>query len=120
MMKPLLAVASFAAVALGLALLVGPHLVIHLLLGADVAGAGVVASRVAGIALIALGVACFPGSASHAHCAMLTYSSMATVYLLCLGLAGRWNGEFLWPAVAFHAVLTLLLAWGWSRARKAS
>ena len=120
MTKALLAVSSLAEAATGLALLVYPRIVIHLLFGADIADAGLVMSRIAGIALIALGVACFPGAASRAHCAMLTYSALATIYLLCLGLTGRWTGKFLWPAVALHAILTLLLAWGWSRARAAS
>ncbi len=38
---------------------------------------------------------------------------LATVYLLCLGLGGASIGILLWPAVALHGVLSLLLARQW-------
>jgi len=41
---------------------------------------------------------------------MLTYNSLATLYLLCLGIGGEWVGPLLWPAVALHGILSLLLA----------
>jgi hypothetical protein len=49
---------------------------------------------------------------------MLTYSSLATLYLFYLGLGGEWSGKLLWPALAVHAVLTILLAWAWFNERK--
>jgi len=67
-----------------------------LLFAAEIAGIGVVTSRFAGLALIALGVACWPyGSGSRALCGMFTYSSLATSGLLYLGLSGMWNGPLL-------------------------
>ena len=54
----------FAAVgegATGLALLIVPSLVGQLLLGEHLAGVAIPVARVAGIALIALGIACWPG-----------------------------------------------------------
>jgi predicted membrane protein len=54
-MKNLLAFAAAGEGALGLALLVYPPIVVRLLCDAEVTGAGVVACRVAGISLIALG-----------------------------------------------------------------
>ena len=111
-------VLTFAAVfeaAAGLALLIVPSLVGRLLLGAELTDAIPVA-RVAGIALIALGVCCWPGST--ALCGMLTYSAGVTVYLAYIGFAGKWVGELLWPAVVLHAVLTLLLARAWFQLRK--
>ena len=113
-LKKLLALSAIAEAATGLALLVVPSLVVKLLFGADIAGIGVVTSQFAGVALIALGVACWPcGSASSALYGMLTYSSLATLGLLYLALGGKWNGPLLWPAVVLHAVLTLLLARTW-------
>ena len=44
---------------------------------------------------------------------MLTYGAAVTLYLLYLGIRGEWVGPLLWPAVVFHAVLTLLLALAW-------
>lgn len=104
-----LAVAAAAEAATGLAFLAAPSTVGRLLLGAEIGGAGVPAARVAGIALIALAIACWRGSPLQA---MLFYNAAATLYLAWLGLAGTFVGVFLWPAVVFHAVLTVLLAAG--------
>jgi hypothetical protein len=65
-MKKLLALAAAGEAAFGLVLLVYPPIVVRLLFNAEIAGAGMVMSRVAGIALIALGVACWPGSGTGA------------------------------------------------------
>src|SRR6266566_2846072 len=111
-------VLTFAAVfeaATGLALLIVPLLVGRLLLGAELTDAIPVA-RVAGIALIALGVCCWPGST--ALCGMLTYSALATLYLAYLGVNGEWVGPLLWPAVVLHGILTVLLARAWFQSRK--
>jgi hypothetical protein len=95
-----------AEAATGVALMVVPVLVGHLLLGTELAGVSVVVARVAGIALFALGVGCWPGPAA---LGMLTYSALATVYLACVALGGEWVGPFLWPAVGLHAAITILL-----------
>ncbi len=103
--------------ATGLVLLVYPPIVVRLLFGAEIAAAGMVMSRIAGISLIALGLACWPvgktGSrADRALQAMLSYSLLATLYLGYLGIVGEWVGILLWPAVGVHAVLTILLVRG--------
>lgn len=46
---------------------------------------------------------------------MLTYSVLAAVYLLALGLGGALGGTLLWPAMIAHAVLSALLARAWLR-----
>ena len=118
-MKKLLALAAIAEAVTGLVLLVYPSIVVSLLFGADIADIGDVTSRFAGLALIALGVACGPfESASRALYGMLTYTSLATLGLLYLALCGKWNGPLLWPAVVLHAVLTLLLELAWCKTRK--
>jgi hypothetical protein len=106
-MKNALALAAFGEAATGLALLVVPSLVGRLLLGEDLAGIAIPVARVAGIALVALGVACWPGSTP--RLGMLVYSAAVTLYLACLGLVGV-GGSLLWPAVVLHAILTALLA----------
>ena len=68
-----------------------------------------------GIALIALGVACFSASGRPGLCGMLTYSLLATLYLAYLGLDGEWVGSLLWSAAAIHAALVILLAAAWLR-----
>lgn len=110
-MKKLLSLAAVAEAATGVALIVMPSLVARLLLGAELTGVAIPVARVLGIALIALGVACWPSST--ALCGMLTYGLFATLYLLYLGIRAVWVGPLLWPAVVLHAVLTLLLARAW-------
>ena len=65
-MKKLLIFTGVAEAATGVALMVAPALVGRLLLGAELAGVSVVVARVAGIALLALGVGCWPGPARSA------------------------------------------------------
>lgn len=57
-MKKLLTLAAAAEAMTGLILLLYPPIVIRLLFDSDITGAGVLMSRLAGISLIALGVAC--------------------------------------------------------------
>ena len=114
--KKLLALAAVAEAVMGLALLVYPSIVASLLLGLDdLVGAGVVIARVTGIALIGLGVSCWPGGTALAG--MLSYSVVLTLYLAGLGFGGAFVGVLLWPAVMLHAVLTALLALTWFRNR---
>ena len=102
-MKKVLTVAAVAEVATGMALLIVPSLVGRLLFGAEFTGVANPAARVTGIALLALGVGCWPGE----HHALPDY----------LGVIGEWVGPLLWPAVVLHGVLTLLLARAWRKAR---
>jgi hypothetical protein len=113
-MKKLLTLAAVAEATTGLALLVVPALVGRLLLGTELTGVSIPVARVAGIALIALGIACLPGLAL---LGMLTYSALVTAYLAYVGIRGEWAGPLLWPAAVVHAVLTLLLARSWLQAR---
>ena len=94
----------------GLALLIAPTLVGRLLLGAELTGVGVPTARVAGLALVGLSVACLPRMAL---VGMLTYCGLVTIYMAWLVVRGQWVGPLLWPAVALHALLTILLARAW-------
>jgi len=106
-MKRALIFAAVGEGATGLALLIVPSLVGHLLLGAELTGVAVIVARVAGIALVSLSVACWPGTPL---IGMLTYSAAVTLYLAYVGIAGGSSGVLLWPAVVLHVVLTALLA----------
>jgi hypothetical protein len=77
-----------------------------LLLGEELTGVAIPVARVTGIALIALGVACWPGPPL---AGMLIYSAAVTLYLAYVGFAGGLSGVLLWPAVVLHAILTALL-----------
>jgi hypothetical protein len=105
-MKPVLVVVAVGEAATGLAMLLAPALVGQLLLGAELAGVAVIVMRVTGIALIALGIACWPGTPT---IAMLVYSTLVALYLAWLGVAGDSTGVLLWPAVVLHAIVSVLL-----------
>jgi len=118
-MKWVLIFAAVGEAGTGLALLIVPSLVGRLLLGEELTGIAIPVARVAGIALVALGVACFSaGEAGQGLSGMLTYSLLATLYLVYLGLDGEWVGSLLWPAAVIHAALTFLLAIAWLKARQ--
>lgn len=105
-MKNVLVFAALGEAAMGLALLVVPSLVGRLLLGEDLAGIAIPVARVAGIALVSLGIACWPGPP---RAGMLTYGAAVMLYLAYLGFAGGVGGILLWPAVVLHAILIVLL-----------
>jgi hypothetical protein len=123
-MRAVLVLAAVGEAATGLALLIVPSLVGRLLLGEDLTGVAIPVARVAGIALIALGVACWPGSdadnsPSRALRAMLCYGLFTTLYLAYLGIGGERVGRLLWSAVAIHAILTTLLVRAWLKEHRA-
>ena len=109
-MKMILVLAAVSEAATGLALLMVPSLVGQLLFGAELTGIALTVARVTGIALIALGVACWPGTPL---VGMLIYSAAVTLYLAYLGFTGGSTGLLLWPAVVLHAIITVLLTRGW-------
>ena len=99
--------------ATGLAVVLAPGLVAQLLFGAEVAGAGVAYGRLLGMTLLALVIACWPHADAvprPALHAVFAYNLVAAVYLAWLGVAHRPAGILLWPAVAEHALVALLLA----------
>jgi len=102
-----LVVTAVIEVATGMALLVVPSLAGQLLLGAELTGIAATVARVTGLALIALGVACWPGTPL---AGMLTYSVTVTLYLAYVGIAGGPTGILLWPVIVLHLILTILLA----------
>ena len=105
-MKNALTFAAVGEAATGLALLIAPSLVVHLLLGEQLAGVAIPVARVVGIAVIALAIACWPGPPL---VGMLIYSASITLYFTYLGFAGL-TGVLLWPVVVLHLILTVLLA----------
>lgn len=116
-MKKLLTVVAVAEALTGLIVIAVPQVAAQLLFGAGVVGAGVAMSRIVGILLVAIGVACWPGPAL---VGMLTYGAGVTLYLIYIGLFEGITGVLLWPAVVLHVVLTALLARALSSNREAT
>jgi hypothetical protein len=116
-MKKVLIFAAIAEAVTGLALLIVPSLVGQLLLGHELTGIAIPVARVAGMGLIGLGIACWPGPPL---VGMLIYSAAVALYLAYLGTAGGFAGVFLWPAVILHVILTALLILASARNQKAN
>jgi hypothetical protein len=113
-----LAVTAAVEAGTGLVLMASPALFVRLLLGAELSEPGQALGRLAGFALLALGLACWPGAQARSPTltglrAMVIYSLLATIYLVYLGATGDLVGWLLWPAIAFHAASTLLLGRTW-------
>jgi hypothetical protein len=73
--------------------------------------------------LLALGLACWPSrqraeSDSAAFRAMLTYNLLIALYLAYLATVAHLAGLLLWPTVALHAVVALLLIRTWRDERR--
>jgi hypothetical protein len=111
-MNKLLALSAIIEAATGLALIAVPAIVVRLLLGAEISGASIPLGRVAGAALLALGVACWltrddtqSRAARGLVVAMLMYNIAATAVLAFAGMGLGLQGVLLWPAVVLHAVM---------------
>lgn len=114
-MKPqaLLTVSAVFEASIGLALLVSPALPVALLLGPTLeAPVALAVARVAGGALLALGLACWwargepTGHASRRLvAAMLVYNLATAATFAYGGLADRLPGIGLWPAVILHVAM---------------
>jgi hypothetical protein len=109
-MKAALVFAALAEAVTGLLLLIVPSQAGDLLLGEALTGVAIPIARVAGIALIGLGIACWPGPPL---IGMLAYSATVMLYLTFLGLAVGLGGALLWPAVLLHILLTAGLVRTW-------
>jgi hypothetical protein len=113
--KSLLSVTGALEAATGLALLVAPSALVELLLGtAPDAPAGVTVSRVAGVALLALGVACWLAredatgrAAKGLVTAMLLYNVAVVAILVLAWMRFGLSGIGFWPVVLAHAALAV-------------
>lgn len=113
--KRLFLVTAVAEVGVGLALLLFPQFLVAMLLGTPLGAAGAQSvSRVAGAALLSLGLACWLArdeehsrGATGLIAAMLTYNTAAVVVLAHAGIVLRLFGIGLWPAVLLHAALAV-------------
>jgi hypothetical protein len=118
-MNKLLMLAALAEAGTGVILHVCPPIVVRLLFGGEIGGAGVVMSRIAGISLIGLGVSCWSrNSAFQPLYGILTYSTMVILYLIVIGVRGEGVGLLLWSGVVVHTILIVLLGGAWMKQRK--
>lgn len=109
--------AAVEAVATGLVLLIVPSLFAWLIFGAELSDVGQAMGRLTGIAMIGAGLAAWPaptaGQVATIVRALTIYNLLATIYLSYLGFVGHLVGILLWPAVALHLLLSVLLGRAW-------
>jgi hypothetical protein len=108
-MKRLFGLTALIEVGTGVALVATPSGVVELLLGAEISGAALPLGRLAGVALLALGTACWLAREDDASRAarglagaMLLYNFGVAVVLGMAGALSQTIGVALWPAVALH------------------
>jgi hypothetical protein len=113
-MNRLLSLTAIIEAGAGLGLLAVPSIVVRLLLGGEISGAGIPLGRVAGAALFALSVACWLAHYDSQSCAarglvsaMVVYNLGAVVILGAAGISWQPVGIALWPAVVLHAGMTV-------------
>ena len=113
-MNRLLKLTAIIEAATGLGLIAVPAIVVRLLFDAEITGASIPLARVAGVALLALGVACWLArddtqtpAARGLVSAMVLYNVGAVIILGSAGLGSQAVGIALWPAVILHAAMAV-------------
>lgn len=111
--RSLVVLSAAIEMATGVALIAAPALVGRALLGVDLTASGIAVARLAGLGLMSLGLACWPGdhdAAPKVERALFIYNSLAALYLGYLRAGAGFVSYLLWPACVLHALLTILLA----------
>jgi hypothetical protein len=124
-MKKLVTLAAAIEIPTGLILIFDPGRFMRLLFGVEMPGAGEALGPLAGFAIFALVIACWPSRtavtpAASAVWALLSFSLLCVAYLAYIGVSGVRAGVLLWPAAVGHAVVALLLLWRWLATRRIS
>jgi len=124
-LKRLLTLTALIEAATGLALIAAPSVVVQLLLGSPLGtSAALTLGRVAGSALLALGIACWlarddtQSRATRGLVSAMALYNLATVAVLSFaGVGFGLHGAALWPAVILHAMMSV---WCIARLRRSS
>jgi len=119
-MKNLLTLEAVIEAGVGLGMVVLPSLLATLLLGSSLAApVALTVARVAGVALLAIGIACWlarhDGQSRAARGllgALVVYNAGVFMVLAYAGIALGLSGIGLWPVVAVHAAMTVWCVMG--------
>jgi hypothetical protein len=110
--RRLLTIATVAEGLAGLGLIVAPDPTVRLLLGAEPAVVASMIGRIAGVALLALGIACWgaradSGSAARAGTlrAITVYNAGSGLLLIAFGATGLAHGPAVWIVGLLHLAL---------------
>ena len=106
--------ASVVEICTGVGFAFEPALLLSLLLGMETSNVSALMGRLFGVALISLGIACWPGRGNNVLwspiVAMSLYNAIVAIYLTVLGSFMHTGGILLWPGVILHAVVAFLLS----------
>jgi len=127
-MKVLLTITAAIEAGAGLALLVSPSAMARVLLGSSLeTRVALVVARMAGAALLALGISCWMArddgqsrAARGVIAAMLVYNAAVVALLADARLRSGLSGMGLWPAVILHSALAVWCSAGLRARRPAS
>ena len=115
------AAAAGLEVVTGAGLVVAPSLLARLLFGSEMNASGDLVGRISGLVMLCLALGCWPhgleGEDRQALVPLIMLSLLATVFLIYIGMGGVNVGELLWPAVAAHLILAILLTRAWMTRR---
>jgi hypothetical protein len=106
--------AAATEIATGIGFIVAPTIVLPLLVRGEINDLVLLLARVLGITLIALGLAAWPGRQGAdgelaGRRGLLTYNALVALFLTYVGAALNLGGPLVWPTVALHGVVALLL-----------
>ncbi len=116
MTRNILMFSVIAEIVTGAALMMAPAIVVTLLLAAETADVTSLVGRCFGAALLALGVACWQQRSEAlvggpAVRAMLVYNGLIAMFLAYGSAVVGVAGPLLWPVVALHGAVAVLLLW---------
>jgi hypothetical protein len=100
---------AWLEIVVGTLFLTVPDVLCLLLFGAKPEAIGMPLGRFAGIALLALGIACLPswGAASRPNVVLglFAFNGGVAILFAWVGVATALHGFLLWPAVVLHAII---------------
>jgi hypothetical protein len=111
--KTVVMVSAWLEIVAGASFLTALDVPCRMLFAATPQGVGIPLTRFAGVALVALGIACLPSKAvlprRSAVLGLLVYNVGATVLLAWIAIATTFRGIILWPVVVLHAFIATAL-----------
>jgi hypothetical protein len=101
--------AAWLEIIVGALFLTVPDLVCLLLFGARLEAVGMPLGRFAGVALLALGIACLPSrdaaSPRNAVVGLFAFNGGVAILFAWVGVTSALHGLLLWPAVILHTII---------------
>src|SRR5229473_7346974 len=106
-------VAAWLEIVVGASFVTALEVPCRLLFAATPEGVAIPLARFAGVALVALGIACLPSKAAgpgrSAMLGLLVFNVGATIFFAWVAVATTFRGLLLWPVVILHAVIAAAL-----------